>query len=144
MTKPKICALMMMLAMTVGRAAVAGPPILATSVKADCSYVVTNCSNKKVFTSTSNNGVVITLDPLTNSFWNSKGGSLTYTIYDASVQNVIVQPFACNKATVSFHSASLADSTEYKVIITGPGASSGAYSFTTGTPCKGVPIPKRK
>ena len=113
----------------------AAPPIRATGVQTSCSIETTSCSNTA--TLANNNGVAITLDPLTHSFYNATAPGLRYSIYDMN-GILVAGPFTCTKQTSKFHSAALADATMYQVQITAPGAASGFYTFTTTKPCKGV------
>ena len=119
----------------------AAPKIVATSVQPSCSTTVTNCSNIPVSTLATNNGIVITLEPLTHSFYNAKAPGLLYSIYD--MNGILVTSFSCTRSTVKFHSQKLLDATPYKILITAPGAASPYYEFTTATnqPCKGVKSP---
>jgi len=142
MKSSKRILLTVILAMTSGPAVIAGPLIRATSVKADCAYVANSCSKMQIATMTSNDGVAITLDPKTHSYWNANGGSLTYNIYQDGVVDPLVT-LTCNQPTVKVTSPKLGDSMSYLVVISGPG-NSAAYWFTTGAPCKGLPMPTKK
>lgn len=87
---------------------------------------------------TKTNGVKITLDALTHSFFNSGGNQLRYRIYS---NTFLVLDVYCNQSVVYLANSILANNTNYFLLISSGNVTSPMYQFTTGNE-KGKPCPQ--
>ncbi len=145
------------------------PMILATSIQNFTACGNWNsCNIPSVVGTTKTNGVKITLEPLTHSFFNNmtntNGEPITYRFFEKNAFTTsklvpyIVNPSKayltsiqtferkCNQSVVYFADTGFKDNTDYYLVITSGNSTSPVYQFKalaniTGKPCGGTPNP---